>query len=1127
MKLYRFFGILLAILFTTLMQVAGQISFPLNSTYRYIKGSEASTLNSDWMNINFDDSLWSTGNAPFRYADGTGGTELTDMQNNYSTIYLRDTFNASSIDKIKVITFTVNYDDGFIVWINGKEVFRRSAPESNSFNSFATENHESGTAVTIKADSGMFDLIEGTNILAIQGFNVTLESSDFFFDIQMNASLSIPEVKCDTSVVFSHKAGFCSSPFTLTLTSPDNTLGIVYTLDGSNPQTSTTAFRAGKDTTITIDPSSTTGRAATPAFVVRASLSKSGYTPSKPVAHTFIFIESVKTQANPGGSWPTTNTNQQVIDLAMDSRVVTDSKYSNLIDDAFLQIPSISISTDMENLFDPSVGIYVNAGGHGLDWEKFSSVELINPDGSNGFMVNAGLRIRGGWSRHSEYPKHAFRLFFREDYGAAKLNFPLFENEGVSEFDKIDLRCEQNYAWSNWGGEHNTMVREVFSRDSQRDMDQPYTRSRYYHLYLNGMYWGIYQTQERSEAKFAADYLGGNDEDYDVLKVSTDNWSYQVEATDGNLTNWQKVYTMCNTGFTSNENYYKLEGKDYRGRPLPGSEVLVNIDNLIDYMLTIFYTGNFDAPTSAFGGNEGANNFYAIKDRTNKAQGFVFFNHDAEHSMMVDAVNPGIGLYENRVTLSNMKVNSIYVFHPQWLHYKLTSNAEYRMRFADRVAMHMTGTGALTPNECLQRFNNRVSQIDMAIIAESARWGDFSTSPPYTKDNQWLPEIETVRNEFFPYRTQIVLNQLISADLYSTLKSPIIKNGVSVLTERNYALNNQIIATIQNPNTSGEIYYTTNGSDPRLLGGEISSDAIMGTGSISLGLSSSSVIKARILSSGIWSPITEIDFYSNTDDFSTLKITELSYHPKDVINGTDTISGKSYEFIEFKNTGTTALNLSGLTIDSAVSYVFPENTILAPGKFYVIATKPTYFFETYGMLPSGNCEGFFDNGGDTIIVFDTRNTPIITFIYSDELPWPQTPDGDGTTLTSMERNPTGDPSDYTYWTSSTTHGGSPFSDDYQYNFTEPVTGKSDKRAFSVYPNPTTQYLIVEANSDNMGNSATFKIYNLNGSVIYENLIDTEAMINLETIGLSQGVYILKIENETYTQTEKLIYQPQQ
>ncbi|NIN36173.1 MAG: hypothetical protein GTO60_14180, partial [Gammaproteobacteria bacterium] len=124
----------------------------------------------------------------------------------------------------------------------------------------------------------------------------------------------------------------------------------------------------------------------------------------------------------------------------MDPDVVNDSRYRGQIKDALLAIPTISLVTDLENLFDPSIGIYVNARQDGIDWERPTSVELINPDGSEGFQIDAGLRIRGAFSRSGSNPKHAFRLLFRTEYGAARLQYPLFGSEGVNEFDKIDLR---------------------------------------------------------------------------------------------------------------------------------------------------------------------------------------------------------------------------------------------------------------------------------------------------------------------------------------------------------------------------------------------------------------------------------------------------------------------------------------------------------------------------------------------------------------------------------------------------------------------------------------------------------------------------------------------------------------
>ncbi len=88
---------------------------------------------------------------------------------------------------------------------------------------------------------------------------------------------------------------------------------------------------------------------------------------------------------------------------------------------------------------------------HGKEWERAASLELLNPDGSEGFQMNCGIRIRGGWSRHYDNPKHAFRFIFRTEYGEGKLKYPLFGNEGVDEFDNIDLRTSQNYSWSYYG----------------------------------------------------------------------------------------------------------------------------------------------------------------------------------------------------------------------------------------------------------------------------------------------------------------------------------------------------------------------------------------------------------------------------------------------------------------------------------------------------------------------------------------------------------------------------------------------------------------------------------------------------------------------------------------------------
>ena len=1112
-----------------------QISFGLNSSFKYLKGKDAVALSSTWNSPGFNDSGWASGIAPFRFGDGTGGTELTDMQNSYSTLYLRGSFIASDVANLKDITISADFDDGFILWVNGIFAISENAPASPSYNSFSTALRESGTFSSYTIEASKFNLVEGTNRIAVQVFNTSLESSDIYFDMSMTAVPAIPLPpalpRVSAEPVFSHNGGFYSIPFTLNISSPAAEYKVVYTLDGSNPENSPSRVVSESNVNILIDPLSAIGRSVTPAVVVRASLIKSGMNPSFPSGRTYLFASGVSNQNVPEKDWPTTNINGQILDIPVDPRVVNDPRYSSQFEFSLKEIPTFSIITDIKNLFDPTIGIYVNAERHGEEWERECSVELINPDGSEGFQVNAGLRIRGGWSRHDNYPKHAFRLFFKSDYGTAKLDYPLFGEEGTSKFDKIDLRCEQNYSWANAGSGgpsiHNTAVREVFSRDTQRDMGQPYSRSRYYHLFLNGIYWGLYQTQERTEANFAASYLGGEEEDYDVVKVNTENFNYVIEATDGNLDTWQRIYDLCEIGFASNIIYYRLEGKNSSGERIPGEPVLVDIDNLIDYMLVIFYTGNFDSPTSSFGNNKGCNNFFAIYNKKLQNQGFTFYAHDAEHSLMSDVVETGTGLYEDRVNLGTrtdgrvMVVSDFERFHPQWLHEKLTVNPEYRIRFADRAYNYLRTGNVLSPESCLKRFNERASQIDYAIIAESARWGDSkNTFPVRTKDDHWIPELDKVRNVFFPVRSTILEDQLKIAGLLPEIEAAFINVNGNINETGSYSFQNPVNISLQNPNAQGEILYTLDGSDPRLIGGVVNPVAKKWLSGSNLDVPNTTLLKARIKINEVWSPLSFISLLKSNEDFSNLKVTEIMYHPADIINGTDTVFGTSLEYIEFKNIGSTSLNISGMILDSAVHCVFPPNTILGPQQFFVVASKPNAFVELYGFSPSANFSGNLSNGGEYILISDASGNPVISFTYDDKLPWPEEPDGNGYSINSKEVNPSGDTDIYSYWKTSSKINGSPFDDDPFGLSIDP--SQTEVASATIFPNPTNDFLNVRLYPEGRYENVKVQIFNLEGSLLYQNKLELNNTLSLRDFNIGSGIYLIKIEGEEFLITQKLV-----
>ena len=121
----------------------------------------------------------------------------------------------------------------------------------------------------------------------------------------------------------------------------------------------------------------------------------------------------------------------------MDPEIVNHPLYQNTIKDALIAIPTLSIVTAAEN-FD----IYTKPEKRGVAWERPVSVELIYPEGDHyqeGFQINAGIRIQGGWGRKGNMPKHPFRLFFKGIYGATKLEYPLFPDSPVESFDTVIL----------------------------------------------------------------------------------------------------------------------------------------------------------------------------------------------------------------------------------------------------------------------------------------------------------------------------------------------------------------------------------------------------------------------------------------------------------------------------------------------------------------------------------------------------------------------------------------------------------------------------------------------------------------------------------------------------------------
>ncbi|MDB4541694.1 CotH kinase family protein, partial [Akkermansiaceae bacterium] len=601
---------------------------------------------------------------------------------------------------------------------------------------------------------------------------------------------------------------------------------IRYTTNGSEP-TSTTG-------TIYTDPitiSSTT--------TLRAAAFKVGFQETNIDTHTYFFLDDVRTQfangAAPAG-WPTDNVNNQEFNYGMDP-VITSRYTEQEMIDALSAIPSVSITTPQNHLTGSgSLGIYVNPGQHGKSWERPASVEFIHPDGvSTNVQENCGIRIRGGASRSTSNPKHALRLFFRGEYGAGKLKYPLFGAEGVDQFDKVDLRTAQNYSWSFKSGgaaASNTFLREVLGRDLQASFDQPHTRSRYYHLYLNGVYWGLFMTQERAEANYGEAYFGGNSENYDTIKSAGSSGGYNTEATDGSIstgTDWHELWTEAGVQQAPNsaatDSFMKMQGLNPDGSPNATLPVYLDVDNLIDYHLIIGYTGNYDGPLSDFVG--ASNNWYSIRDNVRDSFGFQFFVHDGEHSLGAGGKWNGANDRLNTTNGSNNR-DTYTKNNPSFIHFDLADDTlEYRLRFADRTHLALFNNGLLTRDRVMDHLEARRSTVADVIIAESARWGDSKTTDP--RDEQdWINAVNSL-TETINTRSDVFLGHIRTAGLYPDLDAPIYSQHGGVIAS-GFTINAIV------PDAGTHLYYMVGTGDtddtdwaddldPRRVGGAVTQGA--------------------------------------------------------------------------------------------------------------------------------------------------------------------------------------------------------------------------------------------------------------------------------------------------------------
>ena len=134
-----------------------------------------------WTLGNYGEAGWSEGPAGFGYGDGDDATEIAPAH----SIYLRHTFQVENLADFNSVMFAVDYDDGYVAYLNGTEIGRGNAGEPGevlAWNAILDGWHEAvlysgGTPDLVGVDASL--LVQGENVLAVEVHNNSISSSDF------------------------------------------------------------------------------------------------------------------------------------------------------------------------------------------------------------------------------------------------------------------------------------------------------------------------------------------------------------------------------------------------------------------------------------------------------------------------------------------------------------------------------------------------------------------------------------------------------------------------------------------------------------------------------------------------------------------------------------------------------------------------------------------------------------------------------------------------------------------------------------------------------------------------------------------------------------------------------------
>lgn len=607
-----------------------------------------------------------------------------------------------------------------------------------------------------------------------------------------------------------------------------------------------------------------------------------------------------------------------------------------------MTLPTVSIVTDPDNLWDYDTGIYVLGPGDTSypydganfwqDWERPAHLEYFPAGGANPFALDLGIKIHGNMSRTK--PQKSLRLMLREGYGAGEIAEPLFAELGLdlADFERLILRNASN----DWCIGH---LRDGYAQNTVRHLDLDCQAHVPHVVFLNGDYWGVHNLREYLNEHYLNDHHGINKDNLDILEgqgtvfdvVIGDNLHYEV------LNDFLIVNSLADSAA------YAWVGEQ------------MEIDNFAEYNVVEVFFGNMDWPR---------NNRRYWRPRSPGGR-WRWFVVDLDFS---------IGLFED-VEFDNLAYATAEnggSQNPPWatlMLRRLLENEGFRRGFINRYLDHLNSTFSSARTTAL--LDLAAARIDPEMTRHMERWDRLYLA--------WLYAIEDVR-EFMEERPGHAREHL----------------------RDKFGLGDTFTLTLDvAPPGSGAVSLTAHRADSLwsglyLTGNPIDLRAEPAPGYSFAGWSDPNLPDSAAVSVSPNSDYAVTAFFAlATDPPPRVVINELNYNSSDSFDPGD--------WVELYNDGFADLDLTGWEFrdeNDSHSYAFAPGTIL-PAQGYLLLCEDRDAFTALfpGSDPVPGNTGFgFSGGGELLRLFNAHGLLHDSLTYDDVPPWPPEADGDGPTL---------------------------------------------------------------------------------------------------------------------------------